>query len=228
MKTQQQKIAFGIKLGLSRDHAVRLAKLKTPADAQDFIASIPANYEVGGETCLPVAHALDQNRAHCIEAAFIAACALWMQGRKPLLLDLKARLNDTDHVVTLYKEGNSWGALSKSNHVWLRWRDPVYRTVRELALSYFHEFTMGQKKTLNAYSKPFDLGRIDPAIWVTGANGESACWDLAWALDQSPHFALITKAQIKHIRDRDAMEMKANQIIEYKKSTKGNTAKRIG
>lgn len=226
MRTKAQQIAFGIKLGLNRDHAALLASLKTPSDVQSFIAAIPANYEVGGETCMSAAQALTENRAHCIEAAFIAACALWMQGRTPLLLDLKARLNDSDHVVALYKEGNYWGALSKSNHVWLRWRDPVYRTMRELAISYFHEFTMRDKKTLFAFSKPFDLRKVDPAIWVSGTHKDRDGWDVAWDLDQSPHSDLFPKSQIKHIRDRDPVEMQAHQIVEHKIVKQGAPKKR--
>jgi len=80
---------------------------------------------------------LRHRRAHCIEAAFTSACALWLQGLPPLLLDLTAK-GDSDHVIAVFRRGTGWGAISKSNHVWLRWRDPVYRSPRELVMSYFH------------------------------------------------------------------------------------------
>ena len=208
----KREIEKAMTWGLNHKEASLLARLCTPALVQDYVAQIPANYEVGGETCLPVAQVLRQNRAHCIEGAFVAACALWMQGRRPLLLDLKARCDDSDHVVALFQQGRYWGAISKSNHVWLRWRDPVYRSVRELALSYFHEYTMGSTKTLVAYSAPFDLRRIDPSIWI---GGSESCWDLIDVLDGSRHTPLFAKAQLRHIKPRDAMEMKAHQIVEH-------------
>src|SRR5277367_1382371 len=104
--------AFGMKLGLTRAQAAALARLKTPERIQDYINTIPINFELGGDTCLPAAEALRQNRAHCIEGAFIASCALWMHGQKPLLMDLKAK-GDDDHVVALFRHGRFWGAISK-------------------------------------------------------------------------------------------------------------------
>ncbi|HEV3410188.1 MAG TPA: hypothetical protein VG095_07830, partial [Chthoniobacterales bacterium] len=128
-----------MKLGLSRQHATTLARLRTPQKIQDFVSELPTNFEPEGDTCLSVAEVLRQRRAHCIEGAFVAACALWMNGEPPLLMDFQATLDD-DHVIALFKRGGCWGAISKSNHIWLRWRDPVYRTPRELAMSYFHEY----------------------------------------------------------------------------------------
>ena len=205
-------VSFGMKLGLTKAQATLLSRYKTPAAIQDYVSSIPANYEVGGETCLPVAEVLKQNRAHCIEGAFVAACALWMQGRPPLLLDMKARAGDSDHVVALFKEGKCWGAVSKSNHAWVRYRDPVYRSMRELALSYFHEYTLGDIKTLYSYASPFDLRKIDPAVWISGTE---SCWDLAIKLDDARHTPLFEKSQIRHFKRRDKMEMKAHQIVEH-------------
>ncbi|HEU0117150.1 MAG TPA: hypothetical protein VFR09_00840, partial [Alphaproteobacteria bacterium] len=146
----KQRIAFGMKLGLPRMQAAQLARLRTPESVQDFINAIPINFEPEGDTCLSVTEVLRQRRAHCIEASFTAACAFWINGRPPILMDLQAK-NDSDHVVALFKQGNCWGAISKSNHVWLRWRDPVYRSLRELAMSYFHEYVSGNSKTLMTY-----------------------------------------------------------------------------
>jgi hypothetical protein len=209
----KKAIAFGIKLGLSREHAALLAQLDTPGKIQDYVAAIPANFEMGGETCLPVREVLQQNRAHCIEGAFIAACALWMQGGKPLLMDLKA-IGDDDHVVAIYRAHGCWGAISKTNHVWLRWRDPVYRTLRELALSYFHEYATGKSKSLWSYSGAFDLCRFDPKAWVSG---EKSCWSVAEALDEARHYRLITTTQAKNLREMDALEARADAIREHEK-----------
>lgn len=204
-------------LGLPAHQIAQLRRLNSPALIQDFVTSIPANFEVGGETCLPVAEVLRQRRAHCIEGAFVAAAALWLQGRPPLVLDLKARDGDTDHVVTLFQENGLWGAISKSNHVWLRWRDPVYRSMRELALSYFHEYLRGDEKTLWSYSRPFDLRECPLEQWVSG---NESCWDIAWKLDGIRHYQLFPKKQIRHLRRRDKTEQKGHQIVQFSPPTR--------
>jgi hypothetical protein len=207
----RDRIAHGIKLGLSPDQAETLARLRTPEQIQDFVGSIPINFEPDGDTCLSVAQVLTQRRAHCIEGAFVAACAFWMNGERPLLMDFQA-LGDDDHVIAVFRRDGHWGAISKSNHIWLRWRDPVYRTPRELAISYFHEYVRGSQKTLHKYSRPFDLRRLDPKDWVTNAK---PCWDVAEALDLSPHFPLITRAQARRLRRRDELEVQAGRFLEY-------------
>jgi len=209
---RKKGVAFALQLGLSRAHATTLAKLKTPEKIQDFILTLPTNFEPEGDTCFSVATTLHKRRAHCIEAAFIAACALWIHGEKPLLMDFQSGGGDDDHVVALFRRGRHWGAISKSNHIWLRWRDPIYRSPRELAMSYFHEYVLGPKKTLRTYSRPFDLSRLDPASWVT--NPEN-CFDVAGAVDLSRHFPLITAAQARRLKPRDAMEVRAGKLVEH-------------
>ncbi len=221
MKTFHQRLARGLKLGLSRAQATRLARLRTPAEIQSFINKIPPNFEPDGDTCLSAAEALRQNRCHCIEAAFIAACALWMNGEKPLLLDLQAR-GDHDHVVTLYRRHGCWGAISKSNHLWLRWRDPVYKTLRELTMSYFHEYIGQRRRTLWAYSIPFDLRRFDSSIWIAG---KEDCWDVAATLDGTRHYSVVTKKQARSLRDCDPIEMKADLLCEHPKPNKARKNK---
>ncbi len=204
-------IAFGIKLGLSSADAKLLARLHTPEKIQDYIDGMPSNHELGGDTCLSVAGALHLAASHCIEGALIAACALWMQGEAPLLMDFKAD-GDDDHVVALFQRNGHWGAISKSNHIWLRYRDPIYRNLRELAMSYFHEYVKGDTKTLRSYSKPFDLRRYEPSVWVSGLE---SCWDLAWDLDQSRHYTLLTRQQARLLRKRDSFEQYAGKLVEY-------------
>jgi hypothetical protein len=205
------RIARGLKLGLSPAHAAALARLRTPELIQDFVSAIPINFEPDGDSCLSVAEVLRQRRAHCIEGAFVAACALWINGGRPLLMDFQA-MGDDDHVITVFRRGRHWGAISKSNHIWLRWRDPIYRTPRELALSYFHEYVRGSQKTLWKYSRPFDLRRLAPKMWVTNLED---CWDVAEALDLSPHYPLVTRAQARRLRRRDKLEIQAGQFLEY-------------
>ena len=204
-------VDFGLKLGLSRAHATTLARLKTPETIQDYITRLPTNFEPAGDTCLSVVETLRQKHAHCIEGAFVAACALWLQGEPPLLMDLQAK-GDDDHVVVLFRRGTCWGAISKSNHIWLRWRDPIYRNLRELAMSYFHEYVMDDKKTLRRYSRPIDLRRFDSKLWVT--NGEH-CWDVAGSLDEVRHYPLLSAAQARGLRPRDEMERRAGRMLQY-------------
>jgi hypothetical protein len=210
-------VSFGVKLGLSAKDARTLAKYATPEDIQDFITSIPINTEKGGASCASVNQTLKSGRAHCIEGALVAATALWMAGYPPLLMDMQAK-GDDDHVIAIFKVRGHWGAISKSNLVWLRWRDPVYRNLRELAMSYFHEYVNKNKKTLRAYSAPFDLRRIPADQWITSED----CWDLAWTLDQSRHYKLITPAQAKLLKPRDKMELKAGALQQFKKSKAKN------
>jgi hypothetical protein len=200
-----------MKLGLSRKHAQLLARLDTPRKIQDYLHTVPINHELTGETCRAVAGALHAKKIHCIEGAFIAACALWMQGKPPLLMDMQAA-GDDDHVITVFRQGRYWGAISKSNHLCLRWRDPVYRTLRELAMSYFHEYETKGRKSLRTYSKPFDLRRRKPSEWVAAMD---SCWDLAWDLDQSRHYRLVTPRQIRILRKRDSFERSLGDFVQY-------------
>ena len=155
-------------LGLTRAEFAVLRRLSTPQKIQAFLYGLKQNFELHGDTCRPVRVVLRTRSAHCIEGAMLAACALWVHGRPPLLMDMRA-VRDFDHVVTLIRRNGCWGAISKTNAIGLRWRDPVYRSLRELAMSYFHEYTNKiEHKTLREYSIPFDLRAIDPKIWVSG------------------------------------------------------------
>ena len=201
------------KTGLTRAEISFLSKLKTPEKIQDYIIGLKSNKERRGDTCLSVREVLKQQHAHCIEGAFVAAAALWMNGQPPLLMDMKAK-GDDDHVVTLFRYRGHWGAISKSNHVWLRWRDPVYRTLLELAMSYLHEYTSKNNRiSLRSYSRPFDLRRQDPALWVTNAD---SCWDVAWYLDQSRHYPLVSAHQARRLRPHDKIEILAGKLVDYR------------
>lgn len=124
-------------------------------------------------------------RAHCIEAALFAAAALAYHGRPPYLMDFQTREYDEDHVVAVFEDGGLWGAISKTNHAVLRWRDGVYSSPRELAMSYFHEYTMADgRKTMLAYSEPFDMRQYRLERWLTVEE------DMEWFaddIDEAPH-----------------------------------------
>jgi len=200
-------------LGLTNAEFAILKRLNTPEKIQAYLDAIPQNFEIGGETCLSVRQALKQRRALCIEGAMIAAAALWVHGERPLLMDLKAT-RDYDHIVTLFRRGRCWGAMSKTNHPVLRWRDPVYRSLREIAMSYFHEYcNKRHQKTLRSYSIAFDMRRLDPASWVTQTKN---CWEVGWALDAARHYPLITERQVKLLRLRDPLEREAQKLRHHK------------
>ena len=200
-------------LGLSQREFAALKRLTTPVRIQQFVNSIPINHEIGGETVLSVREVLRQRRAHCIEGAMLAACALWVQGEPPLVMHLDCHISDFPHVVALFRRSGYWGAISKTNGAPLRYRDPIYRTLRELALSYFHEYSnrIGQK-TLRSYSVPFDLRRIDVAEWVTAVK---SCWDTHDRLEELRHYPLISRRQERLLSKRDAFERKTGKLVEY-------------
>ena len=201
-------------LGLSRPQFALLKKLDTPRKIQDFIDRIPANFEPDGDTCLSVREVLRQRRAHCIEGAMLAACALWIRGEPPLVMDFKASRADDDHVVALFRRRGRWGAISKTNHVWLRHRDPVYLSLRELAISYFHEYVNKKgRKTLRAYSRALDLRTLDPKLWITN---QGNCWQVAHRVDEIRHYRLVGPAQISLLRRRDRVERKAGKLLEHR------------
>lgn len=204
--------------GLSRKDYARLAKLKTPAAIQDFLDTLPMNLEKGGYTHRSPQAALAAKKAQCVEGALLAAAALWIQGEKPLLLDLAVRddADDRDHVVALYKRNGYWGAISKTNHAVLRFRDPIYRTLRELALSYFHEWFMDKngEKTLSSFAGPYDLSKKG-STWVSSS--EQLFW-IDDVLNALPHHELVPKGNQKFIRRADAMERKAGKFTEWQRS----------
>jgi hypothetical protein len=201
-------------LGLARAEFAVLRRLDSPQKIQAFLFGLRQNFEPGGDTCRPVQAVLGQRRAHCIEGAMLAACALWVHGEPPLLMDLRA-VRDFDHVVALFRRRGRWGAMSKTNGAFLRWRDPVYRNLRELALSYFHEYTNKlHHKTLREYSLPFDLRRVDPAVWV---RGDKNAWSVCEALDELRHFPLVDAHHMKSVTRRDPFERRVGGLHQYRK-----------
>jgi hypothetical protein len=202
-------------LGFTRAEFAILKRLDTPQKIQFFINAIPANHEIDGETILSVREVLRQRRAHCIEGAFVAACALWIHGERPLVMHLACDVSDYPHVLALLRRGRAWGAISKSNGVHLRYRDPIYRSLRELALSYFHEyFDKRGRKTLRSYSRAFDMRRIDPELWVTR---DRLCHEANDRLAALRHYPLISTRQERLLLRRDSFEREAAKIVEYPK-----------
>ncbi len=209
----RRRIARREDLDLTSSEFAILRRLDAPSKIQRFLNAIPANHELGGETILSVRQVLQQRRAHCIEAAFVAACAQWIHGEPPLVMYMDCAPSDFPHVVALFRRGACWGAVSKSNSSHLRYRDPIYRSLRELAMSYFHEyFDKLGRKTLRSHSGAFDLRRVDPALWVTS---EQACNDAHERLAGLRHYALISARQEGLLARRDRFERETAKRVEY-------------
>ena len=199
--------------GLSKSELAIFKRLNTPIKIQDFLDALPINFEEKEETYLSPRRVLREHKAHCLEGALLAAAILWFHNEPPLLLDLKTKDNDEDHVVALYKRGGRWGAISKTNHASLRFRDPVYKNIRELVLSYFHEYFVNKtgEKTLRSYSRPFNLKKFGQT-WVTAAENLDK---IAEKLDHSRHLPIIPKVNKKFIRLASRLERRAGGLVDW-------------
>lgn len=199
---------------LTKKERVIFEYLDTPQKIQSYLNKLPQNFEKSGETCLSPRRVLRENTAHCIEGALLAATLLWYHGRAPLVMHLKTLAHDQDHVVALFKQNGYFGALSKTNHAVLRYRDPVYKTVRELALSFFHEYFLDNgNKTLIGYTKPFDLSKLGDS-WVTN---EKDLWKINDKLFHLPHKKIGPSKTMGHLRRADPVEIKYGKIVEWEK-----------
>jgi hypothetical protein len=163
-------------------------RLNTPARIQQFLDDIPYNTESDGETFRSPRRVLRDRTANCIEGAVLAAAALRVQGEPPLIMDLTA-VHDEDHVIAVFKRHGLWGAIGTSKFTGLRYREPVYRTLRELAMSYFeHYFNLAGERTLRGHGRPVNLARFDRIHWMTS---EVPLWPIAQHLERIPHLVLI-------------------------------------
>lgn len=191
-------------------------KLSTPAKIQDFLNTLPYNFEVDGETCRSPRQVLQHKKAHCLEGAYLAAAVLWYHGHPPLLLDLRSTKQDLDHVIALFKKDGYWGAISKTNHAVLRYREPIYQSIRELAVSYFHEYFLDNgNKTLREYSRAFSLKQYGTS-WITSADD---LWEIGADLDDSSHCSILPKGFVpKSLRKADEIEIKAGTLVEHDRS----------
>lgn len=191
-----------------------LRRLNTPAKIQDFLDALPQNHEPDGDSCFSPRLVLRHGRAHCMEGAMLAASALRLAGEKPLILDLTSTDADQDHVIALFRRHGCWGAISKTNHAVLRYREPAYRTIRELVMSYFHEYFLQSngKKTLRSYSRPVDLSRFDKKGWMTS---EDPVWFVPEHLCDVAHTKILSRAQIATLRPADTVERRAGEIVQW-------------
>lgn len=192
-------------------------KLNSPVKIQDFLNKIPINFEENKiDTCMSPRKVLEKNKCHCIEGAMLAAAILKFHNQKPLILDMEGEKNDWDHIITIFKKDNKWGAISKTNHSVLRYREPVYQNIRELVMSYFHEYTDDKgngNKTLRAFSNPVNLNRFNRINWITSSKN---LFEIPEYLAEIKHQKILTNKQIKQLRKADKIERIAGQLIEWK------------
>ena len=176
--------------GLTRRERAALARLTPPSRIQKFLDGL--DYDVAGSGCRSPRRVLAERTVQCMDAALFAAAALRVQGHPPLILDLEAVFDD-DHVLAVFRQRRCWGAVARSNYSGLRFREPIYPTLRELVLSYFESyFNLRSEKTLRRYSRPIHLGRFDPIGWMTS---EKDLWEIPRYLVDVPHRRLLTSAQ---------------------------------
>jgi hypothetical protein len=181
----------------------KLRSLKTPFGIQRFLNDLP--YHLATTSWSP-RRVLKERTAHCLEAAIFGAAALRAIGRPPLIVDLEAE-HDTDHVLAVFRERGLWGAIAKSNYAGLEYREPIHRTLRELALSYFPlYFNLRRERTLRTFSsRPVDLRRFDDREWMTSA---SDVWFIAEHLLDIAHTPLLPSGIAKglHALERRTYE----------------------
>lgn len=181
----------------TREERRRLDALERPNDVQRFLDATAYGSEPIYRSPRSV---LRDGKAHCFDGAMFAAAALERLGFPPLLVDLRA-VRDDDHVLAVYRVDRCWGAVGKSNFVGLRGRDPIYRSLRELVMSYFDPyFNTERERSLRSFSRPVRLRAFERRQWRT----DDAAMDLiAAALDATPHTPLLTAAQARRLAPVD-------------------------
>jgi len=199
---------------LNKKEKVLFEILNTPKKIQNFLESLPINFEEGGETLYSPRNVLVKNKAHCFEGAIFAAAILMYHGYKPILLDLKTKFNDESHVVALFKKEGKWGAISKTNHASLRYRDPVYKSTREIVMSYFHEYFLNSngEKTLRSYATA-NLKKIKKN-WIVDENN---LWYIDNMLENIKHTKILNEEESRYLRPADTIERIVGKITVWKK-----------
>jgi len=190
----------------TKDEIDLLKTLNDPDRIQAFLDSVDYNpdYE-----CRSPRWVIKKKSAHCFEGALFAAAALQFIGFQPLIVDLKA-YNDDDHVIAIYKKGKHWGAVAKSNFTTLRFREPVYRSLRELVMSYFDfYFNTDGDKSLRSYSVPLDLTIYNHRQWKTTDEDLEYIGD---KLENLRHYPVIDKEMIINLKRASTSMLKAGML----------------
>ncbi len=191
-------------------------KLNTPKKIQDFLEIIPINFEENGDTIFSPTTVIKRRKAHCLEGALLAAAILYYHKNAPIIIDLQpGDFKDDGHAIAVFKQKGKWGAISKTNHATLRFRDPVYKNHRELVMSYFHEYFLDDGvKTLRSYTV-FDLRKIKKN-WIANTDN---LWCIDEALNKQKYIKIISKKEVKSLRKADKIEIESGKIIQWKKKS---------
>lgn len=198
--------------GFTRAELRALRALKTPHGIQKFLNETP--YHLAGTSWSP-RRVLRERTSHCLEGAIFGAAALRVLGYPPLVVDLEAE-NDTDHVIAVFQVRGHWGAIANSNYAGCRYREPVYRSLRELAMSYFDDyFNLRGERTLRTFSRPVNLSRFDRLGWMTS---EEDVWFIAEHLCHIAHTELLTPWQRKNLNRLDRRSFESGLHGHRKKS----------
>jgi hypothetical protein len=187
--------------GFSSEELALFRTLSRPEKIQQFLdEGLNYNKEPGGPTCRSPRRVLRDRVAHCIEGALLAAAAFRMHGLPPVIVDMEA-VRDDDHLLAVFRHGRFWGAVGKSNYAGLRFREPVFRSLRELVMSYYpFYYNLDGEFSLRTYSRPVDLRRFDPIGWMTA---EEELWAINDYLCEIPHRRLLTAGQERKRRWAD-------------------------
>jgi hypothetical protein len=205
--------------GFTQSELRQLRALKNPAGVQKFLDELSYNLSYTARSPKKV---LRDRTASCLEGGIFGAAALRVLGFPPLIFDLEAE-QDTDHVVAIFKVRSHWGAVAKSNFTGCRYREPVYRSLRELAMSYFNiYFNLRGERTLRRYSRPVTLARFDQLNWMTT---EKPIWFVAEYLCEIPHVSLLTPAMEKNLTRVDRRTVRGEMVGHRKNNRRGKTVK---
>jgi len=184
----------------------KLRSFKEPYGIQRFLDDTPYHL---ADTAWSPRLVLRERTSHCLEGAIFAAAALRALGFPPLIIDLEAE-NDTDHVLAVFRIKRHWGAIGKSNYTGCRYREPVYRSLRELAISYFNiYFNMRGERTLRNFSAPVNLARFDRQDWMTT---EQPIWFIPYHLCDIHHYKLLKSGMAEQLHRADERLFRAELL----------------
>lgn len=193
---------------LTTEERALLARLTTPRKIQDFLDAI--EYEADYFNRCPL-RVLRERRGHCYDGALFAAAALRRLGHPPLIIDLKQEpLVDDDHMLAVFRQNDAFGAIAKSNFSGLRWREPVYRTPRELVMSYFEDYfnTLG-RRTLRGHTRLLDLTPYDRVQWETS---DAGCDRIERRIAGMRVIPILTPAMVRDLTPVDPRRMAAGLL----------------
>ena len=201
-------------INYTNDEIKIFKRLNSPQKIQDYLNSLLVDFEESTDSYLSPRQILKYKKANCMSGALFAAAALEFHGHEPLVLDLRPekKSKDDDHVIAVFKKFDCFGAISKTNHAVLRYREPVYKTIRELVMSFFHEYFLNNgRKTLREYSELFNLSKLK----INWRTSEKNLFQIEKLLDKSKHHFVLSKNQIKNLRKAEKIEIKAGKLTEY-------------